>query len=38
MLEDLILGAVTNALETAKKAQEEEMGKVTAGMSIPGMM
>ncbi len=38
MLEDLVLGAVTNALQTAKKTQEEEMGKVTAGMSLPGMM
>ena len=37
MLEDLVLGAVTNALQTAKKTQEEEMGKVTAGMNIPGL-
>ena len=37
MLEDLMLGAVTNALQTAKKTQEEEMGKVTAGMNIPGL-
>ena len=37
MLEDLILGAVTNALQTAKKTQEEEMGKVTAGMNLPGL-
>ena len=38
MLEDLVLGAVTNALQTAKKTQEEELGKVTAGMNLPGMM
>ncbi len=38
MLEDLVLGAVTNALQTAKKTQEAEMGKITAGMNIPGMM
>jgi nucleoid-associated protein EbfC len=38
ILEDLVLGAVTNALQTAKKTQEEEMGKVTAGMQLPGMM
>jgi len=38
MLEDLVLGAVTNALENAKKTQEEEMGKLTAGMNLPGMM
>ncbi len=37
MLEDLVLGAVTNALQTAKKTQEEEMGKVTAGMNLPGL-
>jgi DNA-binding YbaB/EbfC family protein len=36
MLEDLVVGAVTNALQTAKKTQEEEMGKVTAGMNLPG--
>jgi DNA-binding YbaB/EbfC family protein len=38
MLEDLILGAVTNALDLAKKTQTEEMNKVTAGMNLPGMM
>jgi len=37
MLEDLIVGAVQNALEIAKKTQTEEMNKVTAGMNIPGM-
>jgi DNA-binding YbaB/EbfC family protein len=37
MLEDMVLGAVTNALEIAKKTQSDEMGKVTAGMNIPGM-
>ena len=37
MLEDLVLGAVANALEIAKKTQEEEMSKVTAGMNIPGL-
>ena len=37
MLEDLILSAVANALEIAKKTQTEEMNKVTAGLSLPGM-
>jgi len=37
MLEDLIVSAVKNALESAKKTQEEEMGKVTAGMNLPGL-
>ena len=35
MLEDLIVGAVTNALELAKKTQNDEMGKLTAGMGLP---
>lgn len=38
MLEDLVLGAVQNALATAKQTQTEEMNKVTAGMNLPGMM
>jgi len=38
MLEDLILGAVNNALQAAKKTQDEELGKVTAGMNLPGMI
>ena len=37
MLEDLVVGAVANALEIAKKTQSDEMGKVTQGMNIPGM-
>lgn len=37
MLEDLVVSAVANALEIAKKTQTDEMGKVTAGMNIPGM-
>ena len=35
MLEDLIVGAVTNVLEQAKKTQNDETGKVTAGMNLP---
>jgi DNA-binding YbaB/EbfC family protein len=37
MLEDLVVGAVTNALEIAKKTQSDEMAKVTAGFNLPGM-
>ena len=37
MLEDLVLGAVANALELAKKTQTDEMNKVAAGMNIPGL-
>jgi DNA-binding YbaB/EbfC family protein len=38
MLEDLIVAAVTSALENAKTMAAEEMKKVTGGMGIPGMM
>ncbi len=37
MLEDLVRGAVQNALDLAKQTQTEEMNKVTAGMNLPGM-
>ena len=37
MLEDLVLAAVNQALENAKKRSEEEMGKITGGMMPPGM-
>ncbi|MAG33088.1 MAG: YbaB/EbfC family nucleoid-associated protein [Deltaproteobacteria bacterium] len=36
-LEDLVLIAVRNALEKAKALNEEEMGKITGGMGLPGM-
>ena len=35
MLEDLIVSAVSNALELGKKTQNDEMGKLTAGMGLP---
>jgi len=35
MLEDLIVSAVANALELAKKTQNDEMSKLTAGMNLP---
>ena len=38
MLEDMVLTAANQALEQAKKISAEEMGKVTQGLSIPGMM
>jgi len=37
MLQDLVLAAVTDALKKAKTMMEEEMGKITGGMKIPGM-
>ena len=38
MLEDMILTASNQALEQAKKVSTEEMGKVTQGFSLPGLM
>ena len=37
MLEDLILSAVRQATADAKKLSETEMGKLTAGLGIPGL-
>jgi DNA-binding YbaB/EbfC family protein len=37
LLEDMILTAVNNALEEAKKISNAEMGKATQGFSMPGM-
>jgi hypothetical protein len=38
LLEDLVLTAVNNALIQAKEVSAKEMGKVTGGFSIPGLM
>jgi DNA-binding YbaB/EbfC family protein len=38
MVEDMILLAANQALEQAKKINTEEMGKVTQGFNMPGMM
>ena len=37
MLQDLILAAVNEACATADKVSEEEMGKITGGMNLPGL-
>ena len=37
MLQDLILAAVNDALNRAKEMSNEEMGKLTQGMNIPGL-
>ena len=37
MLEDLITVAVNEAISTASKTSEEEMGVLTGGLNIPGM-
>ena len=38
LLEDLILSAANQALHQAKEISNQEMGKVTSGLSIPGLM
>ncbi len=37
MLQDLIIAAVNEAMKQAEEAMEREMGKLTGGMSIPGL-
>ncbi len=37
MLQDLIMAAINDALTRAKDMVNEEMGKLTKGMNIPGM-
>ena len=37
MLEDLITVAVNEAIATATKTSEDEMGAITGGLNIPGM-
>jgi DNA-binding YbaB/EbfC family protein len=38
LLEDMILTAANNALAQAKEISTQEMGKVTQGFQLPGMM
>lgn len=37
MLENLVLAAMRESIETAKGIQEKEMGSVTGGLGLPGM-
>jgi DNA-binding YbaB/EbfC family protein len=37
LLEDMVLTAVNQALEQARKISSEEMGRATAGFNLPGM-
>jgi DNA-binding YbaB/EbfC family protein len=37
LLEDMILSAANQALSQAKEISNAEMGKVTAGLSLPGL-
>src|SRR5438046_3963259 len=38
LLEDMILTAANQALAQAKEISNTEMGKITSGLSIPGLM
>ena len=38
MLEDLIIAAVNQGMKNASELAEAEMGKVTGGLNIPGLM
>ena len=38
MLEDLILSAVSEAMRQAEELAEKEMGSVTGGINIPGII
>ncbi len=37
MLQDLVMAAVNDALTKAKNMMNEEMGKLTKGLNIPGL-
>ena len=37
MLEDLLQVAVKSAIEKSKELSQEEMGRVTGGLNIPGL-
>ena len=38
LLEDMVLTAANQALAAAKEIQTTEMGKVTSGLNLPGLM
>lgn len=38
MLQDLVLVAVNEAFRQMEEISEQEMGKITGGLNIPGMM
>ena len=38
LLEDLVITAVNNALTQAREIQNSEMGAVTGGLSLPGLI
>lgn len=38
LLEDLVISAANNALNQAKEISNAEMGKVTSGLNLPGLV
>jgi DNA-binding protein YbaB len=38
MLEDLLVAAVNAALHTSREHMQAELGKLTAGIKIPGLL
>lgn len=38
LLEDLVISAANQALNQAKEISNQEMGKVTSGLNLPGLM
>ncbi len=38
LLEDMILTAANQALSQAKEIANDEMGKITSGLNLPGLM
>ena len=38
MLQDLILAAINEAMDTAQKLASDKMSAITGGMNIPGLM
>ena len=37
MVEELVVAAVNQALDKAREAEAEEMGKITGGLGLPGL-
>ena len=37
MLQDLVISAVNEAMANVEKTTEEEMNKITGGVSLPGL-
>jgi nucleoid-associated protein EbfC len=38
MLQDLVVAATNEAIKKSQEMMQEEMGKITGGFNIPGLM